>query len=72
MEIGEVLLLAMLTALAFWRRELFLYIAASACAGLLTPNFWDADMAYGLPVGILSVILLFKAFWQIITGNVRY
>jgi len=72
MEIGEVLLLALFTALAFWRRELFLYIAASACAGLLTPMFWDVNMAYGLPVGILAVVLLFKAFLQILEGNVRY
>ena len=72
MEIVEVLLLALFSLLAFWRRELHLWIAASACAGLLAPDFWNEDIAYGLPVAILSLILLFKAFMSILEGKVRY
>ena len=71
MTIAEVLLLAILASLAFWRRDLFLWVIASAGAGLLGVIWWETNIAYGLPTVMLSVVMLFKACRQIFEGDIH-
>jgi len=70
--IAGVMLLAVFTVVAFWRRELVLYFAAAAAAGSLGVLWWETEgYGYGLPTVLLSAVLLWKALKQLMTNSVR-
>jgi len=72
MDIQEVLLLGFMVGLAYWRRELILYLAAAAGAGMLSVIWWEVDVAYGVPALLLSGIMVWKFAYQLISGKARF
>ena len=72
MDIQEVLLLGLMVGLAYWRRELILYLAAAAGAGLLSVMWWEVDHTYGIPALLLSGVMLWKFCYQLISGQARF
>jgi|GEM_PF-6901270 len=70
--IGEILLIALLTGLAFWRQNMLLYLVASAVTGMIGADWWDnKSINYGMPTAGLSLVLLFKFAWQPISGHIK-
>jgi|GEM_PF-2079951 len=72
MDTPVILFLLGLVYLAYWKRELILYIAAAAYAGMLSPILWEINVAYGVPALLLSAVMLWKFCYQLISGQARF
>jgi hypothetical protein len=70
--IEQVILVYGLSALAFWRRDTLLYFIAFIPAFFVGVLWFDMYMPAGIASMLLGGLLIFKAFYQIARGGVRF
>jgi len=66
---AAVILLAFIVYMAYKTDETFVWLAGGMYAGVLSPIWWDIEMAYGLAAFMLCGVCVYKAISQLITGQ---